>query len=175
MSTIPQATSVTVASATADWTDTFMVRSSVLDSINPNFPRTVRLSPVGLIVSKSGSSFGFPLEQLMIAAVSVVPQLTWPPVISVQPADMTVPDPDAAQFSVTASSESSISTTYQWQISSDSGSTWSDLTDSGPYGGSTTNTLGISDSTGLNGKQYRCTTSNVSGSTISSAATLTVT
>ncbi len=65
--------------------------------------------------------------------------------------------------------------TQQWQVSSNGGATWSDLTNAAPYAGVTTATLSISPvSAGLNGNQYRvslggtCTPAN----TFTNAGTL---
>jgi uncharacterized GH25 family protein len=70
------------------------------------------------------------------------------------------------------------SATFQWQIFADGGSTWSNLTDTSPYNGSATLNLSISDSTGLNGNQYRClvifTLAGTPVTATSNAATLTV-
>ena len=67
--------------------------------------------------------------------------------------------------------------TYQWQVSTNSGGSWSNTTDGGTYTGSTTSTLTISaTTTGMNGYQYRLviTTTAYSSTQTSSAATLTV-
>ena len=62
---------------------------------------------------------------------------------------------------------------YQWQESTDSGTTWTDITDGGVYSGANTATLSISGvSLGMNNNQYRCVTSNSYGTTISNTATL---
>lgn len=47
------------------------------------------------------------------------------------------------------------SITYQWQISTDNGTTWTDLTNVAPYSGVTSGTLNISDVAGLSGNLYR--------------------
>lgn len=59
--------------------------------------------------------------------------------------------------------------TYQWQQSTDSGSTWTDIPDA------TSNTYTIPNAAlDWNGRQYRCVVTNSVGSVTSSAATLTV-
>ncbi len=46
---------------------------------------------------------------------------------------------------------------YQWQISLDSGQSWSDLTNAAPYSGVTNSTLYVNSlTTGLSGNLYRC-------------------
>ena len=59
--------------------------------------------------------------------------------------------------------------TYQWQQSTDSGSTWTNI------GGATSKTYTISNAApDWDGRQYRCVVTNSVGSVTSSAATLTV-
>jgi Immunoglobulin I-set domain len=64
---------------------------------------------------------------------------------------------------------------YQWQISTDNGLTFSDLSNGGVYSGVTTKTLAISNANGLNGRQYRCILGGCPAGVTSNAATLTVT
>ena len=63
----------------------------------------------------------------------------------------------------------------QWQISTDSGSTWANLTNGGSYSGAATATLAIANSTSaLSGSRYRYVATNGNVQAISNAATLTV-
>ena len=90
------------------------------------------------------------------------------------PSGTTVCPNDAATFTESATGTS---LTYQWQVSTNSGSTWTSLTNTSPYSGVTTATLGISNTTySMNGYQYRCNVaSGGCTNTISStSATLTV-
>ena len=96
-------------------------------------------------------------------------------VIGTQPSNASVTAPAAAQFVVAASTDPLGGTlTYQWQ--EDSGSGFANITNGGVYSGATTNTLDISDSTGLDGYEYRVVVSNSGASTsvTSNAVTLTV-
>jgi hypothetical protein len=78
-----------------------------------------------------------------------------------------------AKFTVAATGNPA--PTYQWQGSTNSGSSWANLGNSSTYSGVTTGTLTISNFTsGFNGYQYRCIAQNSSGSATSNAATLTV-
>jgi hypothetical protein len=96
-------------------------------------------------------------------------------VIGTQPVAASVTAPAAAQFVVAATTTPAGGTlTYKWQ--EDSGSGFADITDGGVYSGATTDTLDISDSTGLDTYQYRVVVSNTGASAdvTSDAVTLTV-
>lgn len=90
--------------------------------------------------------------------------------ISSQPSNQTASS-GSATFSATASVTQGGSLTYQWQRSTNSGSTWADVS------GATSSSLVLSSQTsGNNGDQYRVIVSSVGASSVtSSAATLTVT
>ena len=97
--------------------------------------------------------------------------------ISVQPVNRSVTAPTGTTFAVTSTATGAYSSlTYQWQVSSDGGSTWSNLSNAGVYSGVSTATLTISNSTGLNGKKYRvvCGTNTANTNATSVAVTLTV-
>ncbi len=96
------------------------------------------------------------------------------PQIVTAPADATAQSGAAASFSVVATGTPS--PTFQWQVSTDSGGTWSNVSDSSPYSGATTNSLSITAATTeLNGYRYRCLASNsVQSNVASGAGTLTV-
>jgi sugar lactone lactonase YvrE len=86
--------------------------------------------------------------------------------ITTQPSAQTIPTGHIARF-VAASSTGS----GTWQVSTDNGATWRNLTDDGTYSGTNTGTLTVSGVTSaMSGYQYRYT----SGSTSSSAVTLSV-
>lgn len=94
-----------------------------------------------------------------------------------QPQDASVTAPAAASFVVAASLRGAAggTATFQWAVSTDSGTTFANITDGGVYSGATTSTLSISDSTGLDGYQYRVVVSATGAADVtSSAATLTV-
>ncbi len=63
----------------------------------------------------------------------------------------------------------------QWQVSTDGGTTWTDLVNDSTYRGVNSSTLEISGATSaLNGRRYRYTTTSSGGSSTSNSATLTV-
>jgi hypothetical protein len=94
-----------------------------------------------------------------------------PPTITTQPASRTVCAPDAATFSVVAAGVPA-PTIYQWQVSTNAGVTWTNLTTGGSY----TPTLTVSPTaTTQTGSLYRVIVTNSCGQSITSAnATLTV-
>jgi hypothetical protein len=96
-----------------------------------------------------------------------------PPSITMQPVNQSVTAGQTAQFTVAATGMPA--PTYQWQVSTNGGSVWSNLLNGSPYGGVTTTTLTITGaSLGLSGDQYRAIATNSSGTATSSAAALTV-
>lgn len=91
------------------------------------------------------------------------------PNITEQPYDDTVTEGEDATFTVEASAGSE-TLTYQWQQSTDSGSSWTNI-ESATSASYTINSTTIS----MSGYQYRCVVKSASGvSVISQAATLTV-
>lgn len=95
------------------------------------------------------------------------------PVVSLQPADISVNTQDPASFTVTATGADA----YQWQMSSNGGLTWMNLVDGADYSGTTTNSLTVTTATlQMTGREFRCIlTENLCGlEQISDAATLTV-
>ena len=99
------------------------------------------------------------------------------PAVTTDPANASVTQPATANFTATATD----STSLQWQYSSDGGTTWASVTDgtggnvgttSGSY---TTAATAVSSGTWRNGYKVRCAFTNTTGTTYSTAATLTVT
>jgi hypothetical protein len=88
------------------------------------------------------------------------------PSITSQPSNSTVCSGSSASFSVSASGTAMLN--YQWKENG------VNLSNGGVYSNVTTSTLNISNSAGLNGKQYSCYISNSCGNITSNAATLTV-
>ena len=90
------------------------------------------------------------------------------PIVSLQPADISVVAPAAAGF--TAAATGVPAPTVQWQQSSDAGVTWTNITGATSASYATPATV-LADS----GKRFRAVFANASGSAISNAAVLTVT
>jgi hypothetical protein len=82
-----------------------------------------------------------------------------------------------ASFGVSAQTTSPATITYQWQTSTSTAGPWTNLTNTSPYGGATTNLLTITPATlSLNNQYYRCVvdSTNTLGTATTSAAKLTV-
>ncbi len=90
--------------------------------------------------------------------------------INAQPASQKITKESNVVFNVTAASLISSTLSYQWQVSTDSGKTWSD---SGLTGNKTAN-LTVAATAGRNGYRFRCIVKDKKGNTMtSSVATLT--
>lgn len=100
------------------------------------------------------------------------------PVITVgtQPINASVTAPAGTSFTLAASSTPSVSLSYEWFVSTDAGVTFTTLApDAGVYSGAETNTLTISDSTGLDGYQYKCEVSGTNDALTVASSTVTLT
>ena len=99
-----------------------------------------------------------------------------PTAIATQPTSKSVCFGTATSFTVAATSGANATYTYQWQLSTNNGSTFSNIVDGGVYSNATLTTLNISSTTGLNANQYRCIVTYMGNFILTSdAATLTVT
>jgi hypothetical protein len=95
------------------------------------------------------------------------------PSYSLQPSNQTVNAGSGTFFQVNVSGTPFPTT--QWQVSTDGGAIFNDLSDGGFYSGATNTVLNVSNpDTSLSGRQYRCVATNVGGTVTSNAATLTV-
>src|SRR6266571_8604542 len=109
-------------------------QTTIIDATNPVYPRLVLLSSNGVSVQRPGYAAGVPLADLIAAMVTLENHLTWPPIVTVQPVPTTALTALApVTFPITVTSE--ISVTYQWKYSTDSGVTWTNLTNAGVYSG----------------------------------------
>lgn len=95
------------------------------------------------------------------------------PAFVTHPSDQSVTEGGNVDFTVSA--DGNPAPGYQWEVSTDNGSTWNAISDGGVYSGATTATLTLTNiPLGMNGYQYRCTAANSEGTIDSSVATLTV-
>jgi autotransporter passenger strand-loop-strand repeat protein len=97
---------------------------------------------------------------LTVNAAAIAPSIT------TQPTNQTVTAGQTATF--TAGATGSPTPTVQWQVSTNGGSTWGNIS------GATATTLSFATTTAQNGNQYRAVFTNSAGSATTTAATLTV-
>jgi subtilisin-like proprotein convertase family protein len=105
----------------------------------------------------------------------VVINATNPPVISTQPVNRIICQNGNTTFAVVSTTTVPAPPTYQWQISTNGGSTWTNLANVAPFSDVTTATLTVTNA-GLvyNGNLFRCVLTNICGSINSNNASLTV-
>lgn len=97
------------------------------------------------------------------------------PVISQQPGSQAVCSSTNPSFTIGSVTGTTGTVTIQWQVSTNNGGTYTNITNGATYGGATTVTLTFANiSTALNGNVYRCVVTDGTGSTTSNAATLSV-
>ncbi len=111
-----------------------------------------------------------PYDSSSIATLTVYTPIS----ISTNPTNTTVCENSNASFSVTAGGTTP---TYQWQVSTNSGTTYSNVNNGGVYSGATTPILNLAGvNFGLNNNLYRCVVNGtaVCGSVNSGIATLVV-
>ena len=115
------------------------------------------------------TGLGTPLVGNLITYLSTYTPSPW---ISSQPTSMVISVGQLAQFSVAAGGDTQPS--YQWQVSTDGGNAWTNLTDTSPYSGTATATLTVTGATAAtNGDQYRCVVTTTAGSVTSNVVKLT--
>jgi len=91
-------------------------------------------------------------------------------IITTQPGNQTVALGQSANFL-----DGTLGAAYQWQVSTNGGVTWGNLSDNTTIAGSATNTLTVSNTTeAMNQEQFQVLVTQGSSSQVSTAATLTV-
>ena len=102
----------------------------------------------------------------------VVKSVSCSPVATTQPSSATICQNGNATFTAAFSNTP---TSYVWQVSTNGGGAWTNLTNGAPYSNVTTASMTITGATtGMSTYQYRCVATNGCGSGNSNAATLTV-
>ncbi len=95
-----------------------------------------------------------------------------PPAFTTQPANVTLTEPGTATFSILASG--TVPLTYQWQVKHGTGD-FANLTNTGSYGGTTTASLTVSNtSVAMSGDQFQVIVTGPGGSRTSDVVILTV-
>jgi uncharacterized repeat protein (TIGR03803 family) len=126
-------------------------------------------SSTGLLQAADARFYGT-TKAGIVFRFSVTPQV---PVITLQPVSQTVKAGRQVMF--TARATGLPASTYQWQVSTDAGVSWTNLADDGRSSGSATPTLAVAvTNRGPDGYRFRVLASNDAGSTASTAAMLTV-
>ncbi len=110
---------------------------------------------------------------LMLFSITSRSNNLFTPGITTPPASVTVCKGSTTSFTVVATGTG---LTYAWQVSVNSGSTWTAISNNSQYSNATTAILTVTGITaGMSGYQYRCVvTDNVPSSVTTAAATLTV-
>lgn len=123
----------------------------------------------------TGGSTGSATVVYTIGSCSVSTSITViaTPTITTNPSNVSVASGTNTSFTIVASN---VPTTYTWQVSTDGGATWNNVSNGGMYSNATTATLNISGVTlGMNGYLYRASATNNCGTSLySSNATLNV-
>src|SRR5467141_3288714 len=104
----------------------------------------------------------------MTTAATLTVNSPTPPTIATQPANQTVTAGQTASF--TAAATGSPTPTVQWQVSTDAGVTFSNVSGAG----ATSTTLNFTTASSQNGYQYRAVFTNAAGTATTTAASLTV-
>jgi sugar lactone lactonase YvrE len=149
--------------------------SNLTDGGNISGSATASLSLSNTTAAMLGNLFRAVVTNSLGSVTSNAASLTvdTAPAITLDPSDQTVVAGNAIDFSAGASGNPS--PTFQWQISTDGGSTWTNLTDGGGISGSGSAALSLSNTTAdMLGSQFRAVATNTIGSATSDAATLTV-
>jgi sugar lactone lactonase YvrE len=128
-------------------------------------------SPHGMAVDGSGRIYI--ADEFNDTIRVAVPLLVGPPVVATQPQGVTVNPGQNATFSTAGNSIPQ--PTFEWEVSTDGGTSWTLLADGNGVTGSQTAVLTLSGVTrGMNGYLYECLLSNNLGTATSQAAALTV-
>ena len=116
------------------------------------YARRDLVSPAPLMEDATGNEITYSLDVNFGFDGRLVTVLT-------EPVSVTIGEGLNTSFATTASGTLPIS--YQWQVSTDSGATWNNVTDTGPYSGAATPTLVVTGAAfSLYGFKYRCEMKN---------------
>lgn len=162
-----------LAPGQSSWTD--LADTTPFNSSPYTGTRTDTLTLIGATRAMDATRYRVRVTNDFGEALSTEATLTveFPPTIATQPSDSTVAAGQAATFTVLAAAAAP--TTWQWQVSTDTGATWADVANGGPYTGAVTATLSVTATpVSLHHARYRVRISNAFGTAISSAAQLTV-
>ena len=126
--------------------------------------------PYGVAVDGSGNVYVADTSNQTIRMGSLIVA----PAVITHPSNQAMTAGQNASFTVAASGTPA--PTFRWQISTDGGITWSNLSDNSIYSGSATATLTVTNATvSLSSEQFQCVVTSAAGSATSNPATLSVT
>jgi uncharacterized repeat protein (TIGR03803 family) len=138
--------------------------SDLVDNGNFSGSLTLTLTVSQSTVAMSGYQFRCvvtnPSQTTVTSEAATLAVVATSPSIVAQPISVTtISGTTPAHFSVAVDGTAPLS--YQWQESTDSGITWSDLADNGTYSGSLTSILTVNQATAvMSGYQFRCVVTN---------------
>jgi hypothetical protein len=120
---------LTTQASNTNWTQQAQ-QTTILDAVNPRFLRPIILSTNGVqVIANSNNVVGINISDIIEAAVTVDPHMTWPPNINTQPLDIFDNARANANINIIATVEFPTITpiTYQWQASNTNGNTWTNI------------------------------------------------
>ncbi|MDR3678342.1 MAG: gliding motility-associated C-terminal domain-containing protein [Flavipsychrobacter sp.] len=159
---------------------------STYTPITTNAPPYSGVGTTTLTISGATTAMSGYLYQLVVSGTCTPAVTTTPATLTVTPSTVITTNPasqticaggnnttGSTSFTVAGTGTGTI--TYQWQVSTNGGATYTPLTDGGIYSGSGTGTLTITGaSTAVNGYMYNAVATGGCGTATSTAATLTV-
>ncbi len=167
--TFTSAQAVTITSATSGAT----IRYTTDGSLPTSTTGTVYLSPLSASTTTTLKAIAYKSGLTDSAVTSGV--FTQQPIAPTNPGVLiNQPVTIGHTTSFVASVTANPAPTYQWQVSTDGGTTWANLSNNSSYSGVTSNTLVVTGGSALNGNKYRYIATNASGTTTSNAGSLTV-
>ena len=132
-----------------------------------------QLANAGSYTVAISNAAGSITSQAAILKVASAALAATAPSFTTQPVGDTVATGHSVTFSAAASGNPVAN--YQWQVSTDGGSTWASIADGANYSGTSTGTLTIASvSTAMSGYRYRLAASNAAGATTTASLTLSV-
>lgn len=142
--------------------------TTVNNSTTVTLNNTNTLAPGSYVITVTGTSSGVTTQTRDIT-FTINPGTG--PAITAHPSNQTLCVGGNTSFSIT----SATATSFQWQVSTDGGATYNNVTNGGVYSNATTATLNLTGVTGaMNNYRYRCVAGTVCGTTTSNAGILTV-
>jgi hypothetical protein len=169
--TVPAGTTVTFT-ATASGTPTPTAQWQISTNGGRTFSNISGATSTSLTVTTSVSMNGYRYRAVFTNVISVATTSTatlsvqYPPSVTTNPTNQAVVASHSVSFRAAASANPAA--TVQWQVSTDGGHTFSNIT------GATSTTLTFTASASQNGYEYRAVFTNSLGTTTTNAATLTV-